>query len=49
MNRSGDILTEIEEGAHDPDSDLPTLLRRCIQLGSEAKSEKLRPWAALEL
>ena len=49
MKGSTDLLTQIESGAHDPDSDLPTLLRLCMKLGSETGSERLREWASLEL
>lgn len=52
MSRAGrnvDLLTEIEQGAHDPKSDLATLLRKCITLGGLTGSESLRRWATLEL
>jgi hypothetical protein len=44
-----DLLTEIESGALDPDSDLPSLLRKCISLGGITGSESLHSWATLEL
>jgi AbiTii len=47
--RSGDLLGEIEAAAHDPDSDLATVLRKCITLGGVTGSERLREWAAREL
>jgi len=36
-------------GAHDPSSDLPTLLRKCISLGGVTGSARLREWATKEL
>jgi hypothetical protein len=44
-----DLLTNIERGAHDPRSDLPSLLRRCISLGGVTGSQSLRDWASREL
>lgn len=44
-----DLLTEIQSGALDPSSDLPTLLRKCMALGGITGSESLRSWATLEL
>jgi hypothetical protein len=44
-----DLLTQIERGAHDSNSDLPTLLRKCIALGGATGSERLRDWASSEL
>ena len=49
MKGSTDLLTQIEIGAHDPESDVPSLLRLCIKLGSETSTERLREWASLEL
>jgi hypothetical protein len=49
MKGSKDLLGQIEDGAHDPQSDLPTLLRQCIRLGSDTGSEQLREWAVREL
>ena len=43
------LLEEIEQGALDPTSDLPSLLRSCITLGGRTGSERLRTWATLEL
>ena len=43
------LLAEIELGAHDPTSDLPTLLRKCISLGGATGSARLRDWATMEL
>lgn len=47
--RRRDLLTQIERGAHDTSSDLPSLLRRCITLGGATGSESLREWASREL
>jgi hypothetical protein len=44
-----DLLSEIESGALEPSSDLPSLLRKCIALGGVTGSEGLRAWATLEL
>jgi hypothetical protein len=44
-----DLLTQIERGAHDESSDLPSLLRRCITLGGVTGSSSLRQWASSEL
>jgi hypothetical protein len=49
LRRRRDLLSEIEEGAFDPKTDLPTLLRKCLALGGEAGSESLRTWATREL
>lgn len=49
MARQSDLLTEIEQGAHDPTSDIPTLLRKCISLGGFTGSDELRDWASREL
>ncbi len=49
MVRRGGLLNDIESGALDPESDLPTLLRKCISLGGVTGSEGLRTWATLEL
>jgi hypothetical protein len=43
------LLAEIELGAHDPTSGLPTLLRKCISLGGATGSARLRDWATKEL
>jgi AbiTii len=43
------LLGEISEGALDSTSDLPALLRKCVSLGGQVGSERLREWAALEL
>jgi hypothetical protein len=48
IDRSG-LLWDIEAGAHNPDSDLPTLLRKCISLGGATGSARLREWATHEL
>ncbi len=45
----GDLLTQIERGAHSDSSDLASLLRRCITLGGATGSESLREWASREL
>lgn len=47
--RRRDLVTQIERGAHDASSDLPSLLRRCITLGGVTGSESLREWASREL
>ena len=47
--RRRDLLTQIERGAHDTSSDLPSLLRRCIALGGVTRSESVREWASSEL
>jgi hypothetical protein len=44
-----DLLSQIESGALDPSSDLPSLLRSCIALGGVTGSESLRAWATFEL
>jgi hypothetical protein len=51
MSRTGgsDWLTEIEQGALDTSSDLPSLLRKCISLGAATRSARLREWASREL
>jgi hypothetical protein len=43
------LLDAIEEGALDPKSDLPALLRKCIALGGRSGSSELRAWARQEL
>jgi len=43
------VLDEIQAGALDPRSELKALLRKCVTLGGETGSERLRTWAALEL
>lgn len=49
LMRRRDLLTQIERGAHDQSSDLPSLLRRCITLGGVTGSSSLREWATSEL
>lgn len=44
-----DLLAEIERDAVDPDAELLTALRKCIQLGGETGSQRLRSWAVTEL
>jgi AbiTii len=44
-----DLLSEIEAGALDSDSDLPDLLRKCVSLGGVTGSARLREWATKEL
>jgi|SRR5665213_1189541 len=43
------VLDEIESEALDPNSDLPSVLRRCITLGSLSGSRQLVDWATNEL
>jgi hypothetical protein len=43
------LVQEIEAGALDPHSDLASVLRKCIALGGETGSTRLRDWASLEL
>lgn len=49
MARHSDLLGEIEAGAHDTQSDLVAVLRKCIALGGATGSEALRDWASREL
>ena len=43
------LLDEIHDGALDSLTNLPDLLRKCIALGGETGSERLRDWARQEL
>jgi len=43
------LLEEIHDGALDSSTKLPDLLRKCIALGGETGSERLRDWARQEL
>lgn len=43
------LLDEIHDGALESRSNLPDLLRKCIALGGETHSERLRDWAVREL
>jgi hypothetical protein len=43
------LLGEIYDGALDSSVSLPDLLRKCIALGGETRSERLRDWASGEL
>jgi hypothetical protein len=43
------LLDEIHDGALDSRTNLPDLLRKCIALGGETGSERLRDWARQEL
>lgn len=43
------LLDEIHDGALDSRTNLPDLLRKCIALGGEIGSERLRDWARQEL
>lgn len=43
------LLDEIHDGALDSRIHLPDLLRKCIALGGETGSERLRDWARQEL
>jgi hypothetical protein len=47
--RAVELLDDIQTGALDPNSDLPSLLRMCIALGGETGSTALRDWATKEL
>jgi hypothetical protein len=47
--KASDLLTEIHDGALDSSVPLPDLLRKCITLGGETGSERLRAWATDEL
>lgn len=46
---SAQLLDEIHNGALDSTTNLPDLLRKCIALGGETGSERLRDWAQQEL
>jgi hypothetical protein len=46
---SGNLLGELQEGALDSTADLPGLLRKCVALGGETGSARLREWATKEL
>jgi len=46
---SAQLLDEIHNGALDSGTNLPDLLRKCIALGGETGSERLRDWAQQEL
>ena len=48
-SRASDLLDEIQRGALDPNSDLSSVLRKCIALGGESGSHALRDWAVREL
>jgi AbiTii len=43
------LLDDIEKGALDPSTDLPTVLRMCVALGGRSGSTELREWAVREL
>lgn len=43
------LLEEIRSEALDPESDLASTLRKCVALGGESGSERLREWAVREL
>jgi AbiTii len=44
-----DLPARIERGAHDPRSDLSSVLRLCISLGGVTGSDSLREWSSREL
>lgn len=46
---SAQLLDEIHNGALESTTNLPDLLRKCIALGGETGSERLRDWAQQEL
>jgi hypothetical protein len=43
------LLAQIAEGVVDETVPLAALLRKCLMLGAQAGSEKLREWATQEL
>lgn len=43
------LLDQIHDGALDSNTNLADLLRKCIALGGETQSERLRDWATQEL
>lgn len=47
--RKPDLLQEIEADALDSNSDLASVLRKCVALGGATGSESLRAWATREL
>jgi hypothetical protein len=46
---SAQLLDDIHNGALDSRTNLPDLLRKCIALGGETGSERLRDWVQQEL
>ena len=47
--RRSSLISQIERGANDSQSDLADVLRKCITLGGHAGSAELRDWARQEL
>ena len=43
------LLNELERGASQSDPDIPSLLRKCVALGGQSGSTRLREWATREL
>lgn len=48
-NRRGGLLSQIEAGVVDDTVPLSSLLQKCVVLGGQAGSEKMRDWARQEL
>lgn len=49
MGSAPNLLTQIQSGALDSKSDVADLLRKCVALGGETGSARLRVWATREL